>query len=216
MPAEIAIDLMVGGRIPQRKVTEVDSGLLNAFPQRGHMVSQALSRVDDNVLIREAQRGNRVAFEELVRQYDQAVLRLALRLTASESDAQDIYQEAFLKAYRNLGDTLASQSRWPDAISALRKAVELDSGNADVRYDLASVLLESGNLDDAITEFRATLRIAPTMVDAHNNLGIALGSQGKLDEAIEEFRRVLAIRPDVASAQQNLAMALAAVRARGK
>ena len=103
MPAEIAIDLMVGGRIPQRKVAEVDSGLLNAFPQRGHMVSQALSRVDDNVLIREAQRGNRVAFEELVRQYDQAVLRLALRLTASESDAQDIYQEAFLKAYRNLG-----------------------------------------------------------------------------------------------------------------
>ena len=102
MPAEIAIDLMVGGRIPQRRTAEVNSGLLNTFPQRGHMVSQALSRVDDNVLIREAQRGNRVAFEELVRQYDQAVLRLALRLTASESDAQDIYQEAFLKAYRNL------------------------------------------------------------------------------------------------------------------
>ena len=71
-------------------------------PFRGNMVSQALRRVDDNVLIREAQRGNRAAFEELVRQYDQAVLRLALRLTASEQDAQDIYQEAFLKAYRNL------------------------------------------------------------------------------------------------------------------
>src|SRR5207245_9508579 len=99
MPAEVAFDLVVGGRIPQRKVTEVDSGLLNAFPQRGHMVSQALSRVDDNVLIREAQRGNRVAFEELVRQYDQAVLRLALRLTASESDARDIDLEALLQAY---------------------------------------------------------------------------------------------------------------------
>src|SRR5207237_9819561 len=35
-------------------------------------------------------------------QYVQAVLQLALRLTASESDAQDIYQEAFLNAYRNL------------------------------------------------------------------------------------------------------------------
>jgi RNA polymerase sigma-70 factor (ECF subfamily) len=102
MPAEIVIDLMVGERMPQRRRAEVDGGLLNAFPQRGQMVSQALSRVDDNVLIREAQRGNRVAFEELVRQYDQAVLRLALRLTASESDAQDIYQESFLKAYRNL------------------------------------------------------------------------------------------------------------------
>lgn len=67
------------------------------------MLSQTLSRVDDSDLIREAQQGNRAAFEELVRQYDQAVLRLALRMTGSESEAQDIYQEAFLKAFRNLG-----------------------------------------------------------------------------------------------------------------
>jgi RNA polymerase sigma-70 factor (ECF subfamily) len=62
-----------------------------------------LNRVDDAALIREAQRGNAAAFEELVRQYDRAVMRLALNLTGSEHDAQDIYQEAFLKAYRNLG-----------------------------------------------------------------------------------------------------------------
>lgn len=67
------------------------------------MAGQTTTRVDDTVLIREAQRGNRAAFEELVRQYDRSVLRLALHLTGSEADAQDIYQEAFLKAYRNLG-----------------------------------------------------------------------------------------------------------------
>jgi RNA polymerase sigma-70 factor (ECF subfamily) len=61
------------------------------------------SRIDDTLLIREAQHGNRAAFEELVRQYDQAVLRLALHLTGSESDAQDIFQDAFLKAYKNVG-----------------------------------------------------------------------------------------------------------------
>ena len=65
------------------------------------MVSHALNRVNDGDLIREAQRGSRTAFEELVRQYDQAVLRLALHLTGSEAEAQDIYQEAFLKAYLN-------------------------------------------------------------------------------------------------------------------
>src|SRR5438477_9271775 len=69
----------------------------------GAMVSQVLGRVNDSDLIRAAQRGDRVAFETLVRQYDQAVLRLALHLTGSESDAQDIYQEAFLKAYRSVG-----------------------------------------------------------------------------------------------------------------
>jgi RNA polymerase sigma-70 factor (ECF subfamily) len=67
------------------------------------MASSSLSRLDDT-LIREAQRGNHAAFEELVRQYDQQVLRLALHLTGSEADAQDIYQEAFLKAYRNVGN----------------------------------------------------------------------------------------------------------------
>ena len=68
------------------------------------MVSTTLTRVDDSDLIRQAQRGDRVAFEALVRQYDQAVLRLALHLTGSEQDAQDIYQEAFLKAYRHVGN----------------------------------------------------------------------------------------------------------------
>ncbi|MBZ5597019.1 MAG: RNA polymerase sigma factor [Acidobacteriia bacterium] len=54
------------------------------------------------VLVREAQRGDPLAFDELVRQHDRAVLGLALRLTKSEADAQDIYQEAFLKAYSKL------------------------------------------------------------------------------------------------------------------
>ena len=60
-------------------------------------------RVDDTQLIREAQVGNTAAFEELVRQYDRAVLRLAVHLTGSQEDGQDIYQEAFLRAYINLG-----------------------------------------------------------------------------------------------------------------
>jgi len=59
--------------------------------------------MNDAELIREAQRGNQAAFEELVRQYDGPVLRLAYHMTRSEQDAQDIYQEAFLKAYRNIG-----------------------------------------------------------------------------------------------------------------
>jgi RNA polymerase sigma-70 factor (ECF subfamily) len=69
---------------------------------RSQMAGQG-SRIDDTMLIREAQRGNRAAFEELVRHYDQAVLRLALHLTGSEHDAQDIFQDAFLKAYKNVG-----------------------------------------------------------------------------------------------------------------
>ncbi len=70
---------------------------------RDPMLSQVPRRIDDTMLVREAQRGNRAAFEELVRHYDQAVLRLALHLTGSEHEAQDIYQDAFLKAYKSIG-----------------------------------------------------------------------------------------------------------------
>jgi RNA polymerase sigma-70 factor (ECF subfamily) len=66
------------------------------------IVGQSPNRVNDAELIRAAQQGDHAAFEELVRQYDQPVLRLALHLTGSEQEAQDIYQEAFLKVYRNL------------------------------------------------------------------------------------------------------------------
>jgi RNA polymerase sigma-70 factor (ECF subfamily) len=68
------------------------------------MAGHNIARIDDTMLVREAQRGNRAAFEELVRHYDQAVLRLALHLTGSEHDAQDVYQDAFLKAYKSIGN----------------------------------------------------------------------------------------------------------------
>ena len=65
---------------------------------------RAQNRALEMDLIREAQAGSRVAFDTLVRQYEHQVLRLALHLTRSEQDAEDIYQDAFLKAYRYIGN----------------------------------------------------------------------------------------------------------------
>jgi RNA polymerase sigma-70 factor (ECF subfamily) len=55
-----------------------------------------------DTLIRAAQRGDQDAFAQLVRTYDQSVLRLAMNLLRSPEDARDVYQEAFLRVYRNL------------------------------------------------------------------------------------------------------------------
>src|SRR5439155_22088743 len=56
----------------------------------------------EDTLIRAAQRGDQEAFEQLVCAYDQSVLRLAMNLLRSPEDARDVYQEAFLRVYRNL------------------------------------------------------------------------------------------------------------------
>jgi len=76
----------------------------NALQLRGQQRARFDSgKVDDTLLIRQAQMGDATAFEELVRQYDRPVLRLAVHLTGSHEDGRDIYQEAFLRAYMNLG-----------------------------------------------------------------------------------------------------------------
>jgi len=66
----------------------------------GAVGARVSSQVDS--LIRAAQRGDQGAFEQLVRAYDQSVLRLAMNLLRSPEDARDVYQEAFLRVYRNL------------------------------------------------------------------------------------------------------------------
>ncbi len=53
-------------------------------------------------LIRAAQAGNQEAFATLVSNYDQGVLRLACNLLKNEQDAFDIYQETFLRVFKNL------------------------------------------------------------------------------------------------------------------
>jgi RNA polymerase sigma-70 factor, ECF subfamily len=64
--------------------------------------ARAVPKMDESSVIRAVQAGDQDAFEQLVRAYDQSVLRLALNLLRSPEDARDVYQEAFLRVYRNI------------------------------------------------------------------------------------------------------------------
>jgi RNA polymerase sigma-70 factor, ECF subfamily len=61
-----------------------------------------LKLAEEQALVRKAQSGDRLAFEDLVCRYDRDVLRLARNLVHHPEDARDIYQESFLRVYRNL------------------------------------------------------------------------------------------------------------------
>jgi RNA polymerase sigma-70 factor (ECF subfamily) len=66
-------------------------------------VSEAQQRgAEAAELVARAKAGDRAAFDELVRKYRPRVYSLALHLTGQASDADDITQDAFLKAYRKL------------------------------------------------------------------------------------------------------------------
>ena len=57
----------------------------------------------DLELVEKVRNGNRAAFSELVTRHQRLLLRLALRMTRDLEMAEDIVQEAFIKAYQNIG-----------------------------------------------------------------------------------------------------------------
>src|SRR5512140_1637220 len=58
---------------------------------------------DELALVRAAKAGDISAFESLVKRYDRNVFRIANHITQNREDAEDVVQDAFLKAYENLG-----------------------------------------------------------------------------------------------------------------
>jgi len=101
------------GALTALRAIESSSAMAKAVAQTGtrngkltpaQVEARAAQRAEDDDLIREAQKGDRGSFDTLVRRYDQSVLRLALHMLGNEQDAQDVHQEAFIKAYRHLGN----------------------------------------------------------------------------------------------------------------
>src|SRR5512135_3047498 len=63
-------------------------------------VSEPVS--DELALVRAAKAGDVSAFEQLIRRYDRNIFRIAQHITQNREDAEDVVQDAFLKAYENL------------------------------------------------------------------------------------------------------------------
>ncbi len=59
---------------------------------------------DESVLVAAAQAGDADAFEALVTRYEKRIYRLAWNMTQNRSDAEDVVQDAFLKAFQHLAD----------------------------------------------------------------------------------------------------------------
>lgn len=57
----------------------------------------------DRLLVERAQAGESHAFDLLVQRYERRVLRLIARLVPGRMEAEDVAQDTFLRAYRNLG-----------------------------------------------------------------------------------------------------------------
>ena len=101
-------------------------------------------------LIRSAQGGDQRAFHGLVAQYDSRIMALALQLLKNKEDAEDIYQEVFIKAWRKISsfEFKSDFYTWLYRITA-NSCFSYRSGKQ--RHHLDNISLEEG-YHDAYTE----------------------------------------------------------------
>ena len=82
---------------------------MKSIPGRSGMVDQG----DESGLVRAAQGGDTAAFGEIVRRYQRAIHRVAYGLTRNASDADDLAQEAFVRAYQAIGRFRVGEPLYP-------------------------------------------------------------------------------------------------------
>ena len=93
----------------------------------------------DLSLVQRVQRGDKSAFDVLVRKYQHKVVKLVMRYMRDPADAEDVAQEAFIKAYRALpqfrGESAFYTWLYRIAINTAKNAI-VSRDRSPVEYDL--------------------------------------------------------------------------------
>lgn len=102
----------------------------------------------------------------------------------------------------------ANRRRAEDAVSVLKKAIDLTPDAADLHCDLGDALQTLGQLSDASAAYRRCLQLNPKLSRAWYSAGCAESSRKEYAAAIGCFRNALDINPNWPEAQHNLGLAL--------
>ncbi|HEU5442667.1 MAG TPA: RNA polymerase sigma factor RpoE [Steroidobacteraceae bacterium] len=130
----------------------------------------------DLSLVRRVQRGDKGAFDALVLKYQHKLVKLVMRYVRNPAEAEDIAQEAFIKAYRALpqfrGDSAFYTWLYRIAINTAKNAVvsrdrspveyDLDRSNTDESYDMQGRMKDSETPEGLVLtdEIRSTVNAA--------------------------------------------------------
>jgi RNA polymerase sigma-70 factor (ECF subfamily) len=151
------------------------------------MIMEAISETDPNITdqqwVRECLSGKPEAFAPLVERYQRAVYNLCLRLSGNPEDALELSQEAFMKAYRSLGQY---KQEYPFGPWLLRIARNLAIDTLRARKPQVS--LETTEYQNDAEGDNAPLNITP--VSAEPNAREILSkqeTQSKLDNLIQSL-----------------------------
>jgi tetratricopeptide (TPR) repeat protein len=111
-------------------------------------------------------------------------------------------------AYEVLGAEALGKRQWPEAVTHLRRAIQIAPDNALARLNLGTALYMTGDSPAALEQFEAALRLSPGLPKAHFGIGVLMETSGRDREAIDQFSAAIAADPRYVEARMQLADAL--------
>jgi RNA polymerase sigma-70 factor (ECF subfamily) len=147
-------------------------------------------------LVEQAKRGDAAAYGALVRQHQEVAFRTAYVITRSAADAEEVAQEAFLKAYRALGRFRAGSPFRPWLLSIVANEARNKRRSAGRREGLTLRLAATATSGDAAPSPEAGVEAA----DERERVLAALGRLREEDRLVIAYRFFLELSEEEAAA----------------
>ena len=106
------------------------------------------------------------------------------------------------------GAEALGKRQWAEAVTHLRKAIELAPDNAFTRLNLGTALFQTGDATGALEQFEAAVKLSPGLAKAQYGIGIVTEAAGRDREAIDAFSAAVKDEPSYVEARMSLADAL--------
>lgn len=141
----------------------------------------------DQLLVERVQKGDKAAFDLLIRKYQHRIISLVSRYVSDHAEAQDIAQEAFIKAYRALGNfrgdsafytwlyriAINTAKNWLVARNRRPPASDIDAMDAE-QYDIDSRLKERGTPENELLRAEIEKTVQDAIADLPDDLRTAI------------------------------------------
>lgn len=101
-----------------------------------------------------------------------------------------------------------AESRIPEAIACLRRAIELRPESAQAHFQLGAACEQLGDFAGAAESYRRAVALKPGVPELYCHLGRALSQGGALPSAVESYRRAVALAPNRYEIYNDLGLAL--------
>ena len=93
----------------------------------------------------------------------------------------------------NPGNKYASQGKLEDAVTAYKRAIQIDPNYALAHHNLGLVYHDQGKLEDTVTAYQQAITLDPNLAPAHYNLACIYSLKNEQTPAIKWLQKAIAL-----------------------